>query len=81
MNMHEFLIHDVTIKKMQDESISIMPSNANGSAHRDELLVASDPTKGLVLETEKLNINGDMKPPMERFVTAVDEITPISGQA
>lgn len=81
MNMHEFLIHDVTIKTIQDESISIIPSNANGSAHHDELLVASDPTKGLVLETEKLNINGDMKPPMERFVTAVDEITTISGQA
>jgi hypothetical protein len=81
MNMNETLIHDVTTTKMQDESISLIPSNANGSAHHDDFLVASDPTKGLVLETEKLNMNGDVKPPMERFVTAVDEITTLSGQA
>jgi len=74
MNMHESLIHDTTIKMMQEESISIIPNHANGSAHHDELLVASDPAKGLALETEKLKINGQVKLPMERFVTAVEEV-------
>lgn len=81
MNMHESLIHGVTTKKMQEESLSVIPSNANGSAHHDELLVASDPTKGLVLETEKMNINGQVKPPMERFVTAVEGYTAVNGSA
>jgi hypothetical protein len=81
MNMHESLIHDVTTKKMQEESVSLIPSNANGPVHHDELLVASDPTKGLVLETEKMKINGQMKPPMERFVTAVEEFTNVNGRA
>jgi hypothetical protein len=81
MNVHESLIHDMTTKKMQDESVSVIPSNANGSAKHDELLVASDPTKGLVLETEKLNINGQIKPQMERFVTAVEEIATANGSA
>jgi hypothetical protein len=80
MNMHESLVHDMTIKMMQEESISIIPSHANGTALHDELLVASDPTKGLALETEKLEINGQVKPPMERFVTAVEEVT-INGSA
>jgi hypothetical protein len=74
MNMHESFIHDMTIEMMQEESISIIPSHANGSAHHDELLVASDQAKGLALETEKLKINGQVKRPMERFVTAVEEV-------
>jgi hypothetical protein len=83
MNVHESLIHDVTTKKMQDEeSVSVMPSNVNGSAHHDEeLLVASDPTKGLVLDTDKMEINSQVKPPMDRFVTAVEEITTVNGRA
>jgi hypothetical protein len=74
MNMHESFIHDMTIEMMQEESISIIPSRVNGSAHHDELLVASDQAKGLTLETEKLKINGQVKRPMERFVTAVEEV-------
>lgn len=81
VNVHESLIHDMTTKKLQDESVSRVPSNTNGSAHHDELLVASDPAKGLVLETEKLYIDGQVKPPMERFTTAVEEITTINGRA
>jgi hypothetical protein len=74
MNMHESLIHDVMTEKMQNESVFLIPISANGSAHHGELLVASDLTKGLVLETEKLNINCDLRRSMDRFVTAVDEI-------
>jgi hypothetical protein len=74
MNMHESPIHDITTKMMQEEAISIIPSHANGSARHDELLVASDPAKGLALEREKLEINGQVKQPMERFITAVEEV-------
>jgi hypothetical protein len=65
---------------MQEESISIIPSHANGSAYHDELLVASDPAKGLTLETEKLELNGQVNPPMERFVMAVEGVT-VNGPA
>ena len=81
LNMHESLIHDMTTKKMQGESVSVIPSNANGSAHHDQLLVASDPAKGLALETHQLSLNGQMKPPLERFVTAVEEIGTFNGTA
>jgi hypothetical protein len=74
MNMHESPINDITTKMMQEESISVIPNHANGSAHHDELLVVSDPAKGLALETEKLEINGQVKQPMERFITAVEEV-------
>ena len=74
MNIHESPIHDITTMMMQEESISIIPNHANGSAHHDELLAASDPAKGLFLETEKLEINGQVKRPMERFITAVEEV-------
>jgi hypothetical protein len=80
MNMHESLIHDVATKKMQEESVSVIPSNANGSVHHDEPLVASDPVKELVLEMEKMNINGQLKPPMQSFVTAVGEFTAVNGR-
>ena len=79
MNMHESLVHDITIKKLQEESVSIIPSSANGSAHHGELLVASDPAKGLVLETAKLSVNGQVKPPLERFVTAAEGLTTANG--
>src|SRR5437868_7101038 len=61
MHMRESLIHNVMTEKMQNESVSLIPISANGSAHRDELLVASHLTTELVLETEKLNINGDVR--------------------
>jgi hypothetical protein len=80
MSIHESLIHDMTIKMMQEESISIIPNQVNGSAHHDELLMASDPAKGLALESEKLKINGQVKPPMERFITAVEEVA-VNGPA
>lgn len=81
VNMHESLIHDMTTKKMQDESVSVIPGHANGSANQGELLVASDPAKGLALETARLNTNGQAKPPIERFVTAMEGIPTANGQA
>ena len=80
-NMHDSLIHDMTTKKLQEEPVSIISSNANGSAHHDELLTASDPAKGFVLETEKMNMNGQVKPSMERFVTSVEDFSAVNGRA
>lgn len=82
VNMHESLVHDMTTKKMEGESVSVILSAANGNMNdQKELVVASDPTKGLALETDKLNINGQAKPPMERFVTAVEDLTTVNGRA
>ncbi len=82
VNMHESLVHDLTTKMMEGESVSVIPSHANGNMHdQKELVVASDPKKGLALEADKLNINGQAKPPMERFVTAVEEFTTVNGRA
>ena len=59
------------------EPVAIMPPNANGhmSVH-DEVTMASDPSKELAIETEKLNhvdkkIDNE-RPTIERFVTAVE---------
>ena len=82
VNVHEALVHEMTTKKMEGESVSTIRSNANGDMKDPgELLVASDPTKGLAVETGKLNINGQAKPPMQRFVTAVEDLTTVIGKA
>ena len=77
VSVRESLVNDVTTKKMQEESISIIPKLDNGTVHRPELIVASDPTKGLVLPTEKVSVNGAAKPPMERFVTAREDVSAV----
>lgn len=80
VNMHESLINDVTTKKMEGESVSVIASPITGSKS-SELLVASDPAKGLAVDLEKLNNgNGQVKPPMERFVTAAEGLTTVNGQ-
>lgn len=76
--------------KLSGESVSIIPETANGHANKaenaghGEVTVASDPSKGLAIESEKLAMadqnrhGGDEKekeierPPMERFVTATE---------
>ena len=78
--------------KLQGESVSVIPATANGHANgtdlggHPEVVVASDPSKGLAIEAEKLALTeqttqgGDEKekerglerPPMERFVTAAE---------
>ncbi|KIW17163.1 hypothetical protein PV08_04354 [Exophiala spinifera] len=76
--------------KLSGESVSIIPATANGVATKGdntghgEVIVASDPAKGLTIEAERLALTdqnghrGDEKekeierPPMERFVTAAE---------
>jgi hypothetical protein len=64
--------------KLAGESVSVIPPTANGHAKggSPEVIVASDTSKGLAIEAEKLKINGDVngveRPPMERFVTALE---------
>jgi hypothetical protein len=73
--------------KLADESVSIIPPTANGHANGHatapseggpEVVVASDLSKGLAIEAEKLQITDDphqkeggaQRPGIERFVTA-----------
>ena len=71
-NAHETLVNDITTKKLQDESVSVIP-NGTLSTAQPEMMVASDPAKGLAMETERLTMNGAAKPAMERFVTAFEQ--------
>ena len=75
--------------KLASESLSVIPATADGHANghatgpgegHPEVIVASDMSKGLAIETEKLAIAEEahkksaeaQRPPMERFVTAVE---------
>ncbi|KIV85309.1 hypothetical protein PV11_01015 [Exophiala sideris] len=64
--------------KLQGESVSVIPATANGHAGgHPEVTVASDPSKGLAIETERLAIadpgaSSAGRPHMERFVTAAE---------
>ena len=60
--------------KLEGESVSVIPATANGhaSAH-PEVVVASDSSKGLAIEAERLAIaDKAQRPPIERFVTALE---------
>jgi hypothetical protein len=60
------------------ESVSILPANdaatkANGDIPHPEIMVSSDPAKGLSLENEKVKDSANERPAMgERFVTAAE---------
>jgi len=87
---HAVAMTQAVVEKMQGESVSVIPATANGHANgtglggHPEVVVASDPSKGLAIEAEKLALTdidgGDEKekerglerPPMERFVTAAE---------
>ncbi|OCT54775.1 CRAL/TRIO domain containing protein [Cladophialophora carrionii] len=84
---HTVALTSAIENKLADESVSIIPPTANGHANghatapgegHAEVVVASDLSKGLAIETEKLNMTDDphqkeggaQRPGMERFVTA-----------
>ncbi|KAK5199284.1 hypothetical protein LTR96_003345 [Exophiala xenobiotica] len=76
---HTVAMTQAVVERMQGESVSVIPATANGHAGgtgHPEVVVASDPSKGLAIEAEKLAITeqqtGDGRPPMERFVTAAE---------
>lgn len=76
ISSHQQQVHAAIATKMDGESVSVIPehSGANGGLAHPEITTASDPTKGLAVETEKLALadtNG--RPAMgERFHTAVE---------
>lgn len=83
---HAVAMTQAIAAKLQGESVSTIPAVANGHAAggpgHPEITVASDPSKGLAIETEKLVLTdhgsgsekgqGLDRPPMERFVTAAE---------
>ncbi|KAK5254918.1 hypothetical protein LTR40_010921, partial [Exophiala xenobiotica] len=76
---HTVAMTQAVVERMQGESVSVIPATANGHADgtgHPEVVVASDPSKGLAIEAEKLAITeqqtGGGRPPMERFVTAAE---------
>lgn len=68
---HVKAMNKAVAQALSQESVSEIPATANGHSApgggHPEVLVASDTSKGLAIETEKLS-----RPPIERFVTAAE---------
>jgi len=65
---HVKKMNEAVAQALSQESVSEIPATANGHAGaHPEVLVASDASKGLAIESEKLG-----RPPIERFVTAAE---------
>lgn len=64
---HVLAINHAITEALSQESVAEIPATANGHASHPEVLLASDPTKGLAIESEKLP-----RPPIERFATAAE---------
>jgi hypothetical protein len=73
---HQQQLHAAIANKMDGESVSVLPedSGANGGFAHPEITTASDPTKGLTIETEKLALaDANGRPAIgDRFHTAVE---------
>ncbi|KAI1626772.1 CRAL-TRIO domain-containing protein [Exophiala viscosa] len=77
---HAVLMTKAIVEKLQGESVSVIPASANGHAGgHPEVTVASDPSKGLAIETERLaladagaGVSIAQRPHIERFVTAAE---------
>lgn len=92
LSAHSQAMTSAISSQLSEESVSSIPATANGHASATitanghvselapgEILVASDTSKGLAIETEKLSLgtgqakeNVVERPPMERFVTAAE---------
>lgn len=64
---HVKKMNEAVAQALSQESVSEIPATANGHAAHPEVLVASDASKGLAIESEKLG-----RPPIERFITAAE---------
>lgn len=89
---HAVAMTHAVAAQLADESVSTIPAAANGHAGpaqaHPEVIVASDPSKGLAIEAERLTLVEDSpsgaanvekevdvhveRPPIERFVTAAE---------
>lgn len=71
---HEQALTKAIANKLEGESVSSLPAT-NGNIPHPEIIIASDRTKGLAVEADKLD---GARPGMERFVTAME--VPASGK-
>lgn len=86
---HTEAMTSAILDKLAGESVSSIPPTANGHANghasepstgHPEVLLASDPSKGLAIEAEKLTLSDEKgqgqaqpeRPQVERFVTATE---------
>ncbi|KIV91409.1 hypothetical protein PV10_05952 [Exophiala mesophila] len=69
---HAEAMNKAVVEGLSGESVSEIPATANGHSTEGhaEVLIASDGSKGLAIEQDKLD-----RPPMERFVTAGTGLT------
>lgn len=65
---HQAELNRAIARKLEQESTVVIPATANGALPHPDVIVASDMSKGLGLEAEKLAL----RPQPERFVTAME---------
>lgn len=72
LSTHAVAMNKAVVEGLSGESVSEIPATANGHSTEGhaEVLIASDASKGLAIEQDKLD-----RPPMERFVTAGTGLT------
>jgi hypothetical protein len=69
---HQLQVNQAVAEKLAGgDSVSTLPAQANGTLPHPEVLVSSDQSKGLALESEKIE-NLPSRPQMDRFVTAAE---------
>lgn len=69
---HTVEVTKAVAHKMEGESVSTLPAQANGALPHPEMIVSSDRSKGLAVEADKVENLAATRPGMERFVTAAE---------
>ena len=69
---HNVEVNKAVVHKMEGESISTLPAQANGALPHPEMVVSTDRSKGLAVEADKVESLAAPRPDMERFVTAAE---------
>lgn len=72
---HVTEVNKAIAHKLENESTVIIPATADGVLPHPDIVVASDGTKGLAMEAEKLALSNGThagRPQPERFVTAME---------
>lgn len=69
---HTVEVTKAVAHKLEGESVSTIPADANGSLPHPNVVVATDKSKGLAIEEEKLEAVDGERPAMQRFVTAAE---------
>ena len=69
---HTVEVTKAVAHKMEGESVSTLPAQANGALPHPEMIVSTDRSKGLAVEADKVENLVATRPGMERFVTAAE---------